>query len=124
MLAAESTPEIKERAAMELRIEIRAKPEKFQELYQTLQALVPLIRKAKGCLDCRISRNDADAEIFFLSTRWEHRTDLENYLNSLIGGALVGAIELLGENVKIGLGKTKPQEGIDALKKMRKSGLQ
>ena len=30
---------------MELTIEIRARPGKFQELYQTLQALLPTIRK-------------------------------------------------------------------------------
>ena len=107
---------------MELMIEIKAKEGKFHELYQTLQALVPMIRKAKGCLDCRISINNEEVEIFFLSTHWKHRADLENHLNSLIGGVLLGAIELLGEAVKVGLGKTKPLGGIDALKRMRKTG--
>ena len=109
---------------MELMIEIRAKPGKFHELYQTLQALVSMIRKAKGCLDCRIYKNDEEAEIFFLSTHWKHRANLENYLNSFIGGALLGAIELLGEAVKVRLGKNKPWKGIDALKRVRESGLE
>ncbi len=39
---------------MNLTIEVRAKPEKFQELYQTLQALLPTMRRENGCLESRI----------------------------------------------------------------------
>ena len=47
---------------MKLTVELRAKPEKTQELYQTLQALLPSIRKEKGCRGCRVWRDVEDEE--------------------------------------------------------------
>lgn len=41
------------------------RPEKNQELYPTLQALLPAIRKENGCRDCRVWRDVEDGEIFF-----------------------------------------------------------
>ncbi len=52
---------------MELTIEIKTKPGKFQELYQTLLGLLPTIRKGKGCKECRVYRDVEDGEVFFLS---------------------------------------------------------
>ena len=45
---------------MELAIEIKAKLGCFQELDQTLQSLLPTIRKEKGCRECRIYRDVED----------------------------------------------------------------
>jgi quinol monooxygenase YgiN len=39
---------------MELAIEIRAKPGNFQELDQTLEALLPTMRRDEGCRGCRV----------------------------------------------------------------------
>jgi quinol monooxygenase YgiN len=105
---------------MELTIEIRAKPGKFQELYQTLQALLPTIRKEKGCGDCRIYRDVEDGEIFSLSVHWEAQASLENYMRSSSGIALLGAIDLLSEKAGVKIGHDAPWEGIDTLKRMRK----
>jgi quinol monooxygenase YgiN len=63
---------------MELTIEIRTKPGKFQELYQTLIGLLPTIRKEKGCRECRIYRDVEDGEVFFLSGHWERQANLEH----------------------------------------------
>ena len=38
---------------MNLTVEIRAKPEKYHELYQTLQALLPTMRAEDGCRESR-----------------------------------------------------------------------
>ena len=62
---------------MKLTVELRARPEKTQELHQTLQALLPSIRKEKGCRDCRVWRDVEDNEIFFLAVDWETRGSLE-----------------------------------------------
>jgi len=86
---------------MELTIEMRAKPGKFQELYQSLQALLPTIRKAKGSSDCRIWRDVEDGEIFFLSVQWQSRATLEHYVRSSSGAALLGALDLLSETAKV-----------------------
>ncbi len=104
----------------ELTIEIRAKPARFHELYQTLQALLPTIRNEKGCRDCRIYRDVEDGEIFFLSVHWEGQESLEKYLQSSSGSALLGAIDLLSERAAVKIGHDGPWEGIDALKRIRK----
>jgi len=105
---------------MELTIEIRAKPGKFQELYQTLQALLPTIRKEKGCRECRIYRDVEDGEVFFLSVHLEAQANLEHYIRSTNGMALLGAIDLLSERAAFKTGHDAPWEGIDALKRIRK----
>jgi quinol monooxygenase YgiN len=106
---------------MELTIEMRVRPGKFQELYQTLQALLPTIRKEKGCRDCRISWEVEDGEILFLSVHWEAPASLEHYMQSVSGIALVGAIDVLSETAKVKFGQNGPWEGVDALKRIRKT---
>jgi quinol monooxygenase YgiN len=105
---------------MELMIEMRAKPGKFQELYQTLQALLPTIRKEKGCRDCRICRDVEDEEVFFITVNWQARARLEQYVRSGSGGALLGAVDLLSESAKVRFGHDSPWEEIDSLKRIRK----
>jgi len=104
---------------MELTIEIRTKPRKFQELYQTLLGLLPTIRKGKGCRECRIYRDVEDGEVFFLSGHWEAQTNLKHYLRSTNGLALLGAIDLLSERAAVKTGRDARWERIDVLKRMR-----
>lgn len=108
---------------MEIKIEIKVKAEKFQELYQTLQAILPTMRKEKGCRDCQICQDVEDINVFCLSVRWESRTDVENYMRSASGTALLGAMDLLGESVKVRIDRDAPWEGIDTLKRMRRKTL-
>jgi len=105
---------------MELTIEIRAKREHLQELGQTLQALLPTMRKEKGCRDCRISRDVEDGELFFLSAHWEAQASLEKHMRSGSGMALLGAIDLLSERAAVKIDHDARWEGIDTLKRMRK----
>lgn len=100
-------------------IQMKAKPEKEQELDQTLQALLPAIRGEKGCRACRVCRDLEDSGIFFLEADWETRASLEHFLNSLTGGALLGAVDLLGESAGAKVGNDV-WTGIEFLKRMRK----
>jgi len=104
---------------MELTIEMRAIPVKVQELYQTLQALLPTIRKEKGSRDCRINRDADDENVFFLVMNWEKKASLERYMQSGSGSALLGAVDLLSLTARVRFGKDSPWEGIDSLKRMR-----
>jgi len=104
---------------MKLTIEMKARQEKAQELDQTLHALLPAIRKEKGCLACRVCRDLEDSGKFFLEIDWDARASLEQFLNSLRGGALLGAIDLLSESPRVKLGSKEPLAGINNLKKMR-----
>lgn len=111
----------RERLSMELTIEIRARPGKYRELYQTLQAILPTIRREKGCRDCRIWLNVEDGEVFFVSVRWQARERLEHYVRSASGAALLGALDVLSETAKVRFGHDLPWEGIDSLRRMRKT---
>jgi quinol monooxygenase YgiN len=104
---------------MFLTIEIKAKPEKFQEIYQMLHALLPTIRREKGCRECRIYRDVEDGEIFLISVNWEARENLIHYMRSGSGSALLGAIDLLSDTSRVMTGKNSPWESIDVLKKMK-----
>ncbi len=85
-----------------------------------MQALLPTIRKEKGCRDCRIYRDVEDGEVFFLSGHWEAQANLEHYLRSTNGLALLGAIDLLSERTAVKTGQDAPWEGIDVLKRIIK----
>lgn len=104
---------------MELTIALRAKPEKTQELYQALQALLPTIRAEQGCRDCRVCRDIEDAEVFTLAVEWEKVANLENYVHSGGCSALLGAVDILSETSRVRFGQDKPWAGIDSLKRMR-----
>ena len=105
---------------MEVAIEIKAKPGNFQELDQTLEALLPTIRNEKGCRECRIYRDVEDGEIFFLWVQWESPTNLGHYMRSANGMALLGAIEMLSERAAVKKAHDAPWEGIGTLKRIRK----
>ncbi len=105
---------------MNLTLEFRAKPEKFQELYQSLQALLPTMRREEGCRESHIYRDVEDGEVFSLSIVWEDETKFENYMRSASGSALLGAVDLLSKAVRVRRGDNTPWEGIDVLKRMRK----
>lgn len=105
---------------MILTIQMNARPEKKQELDQTLHALLPAIRGEKGGPACRVCRDLEDSGIFFLEVDWNARASLEQFLNSLTGGALLGAIDLLSESARVRVGNNEPWQGIESLKRMRK----
>jgi len=104
---------------MELTIEMRARPGKVQELYQTLQALLPTIRSEKCARDCRVYQDVEDENVFFLVMNWEKKAGLEHYLQTGGGSALLGAVDLLSSTARVRLGKDSPWEGIESLKRMR-----
>ena len=104
---------------MTLTIEVRAKPGKASELYQTLQALLPTMRR-EGCLNCLVIQNAEEGEAFILSGDWEVLGDLETYIQSTSGSALLGAIDLLGKSTRVRIGSETGWEGIELLKRMRK----
>lgn len=105
---------------MTLTIEVRARSGRANELYQTLQALSPVIRKEKGCLKCQISRDMEDGEIYIVKSDWDIPESFELFIKSINGSALLGAVDLLGESSRIQIGKSANWEDIETLQKMRK----
>jgi quinol monooxygenase YgiN len=108
-------------AIMTLTIEVRAKPEKVNELYQTLQAIIPTMRREKGCLNCRISQDMEDGENYVLSSDWDAESSFGGYIKSNSGIALLGASNMLAQSTRIQVGSGAKWEGTEALKKIWRS---
>lgn len=106
---------------MNLIIEFRAKPDKFNELYQTLQALLPTMRREDGCRESRIYRDVEDDDVFFISSYWVDAGKFKAYMLSTGGITLLGAIDLLSKSVRVRMGSDSPWGGIEVLKRMRKN---
>jgi quinol monooxygenase YgiN len=106
---------------MTLTIEVRAHPGKVNELYQTLQALLPTMSKEIGCQARRVSRDKEDGELFLLYSEWDTPGSFDGYLRSGSGSALLGAIDLLSESARFRTGSNEEWNGIDALRRIRKA---
>lgn len=106
---------------MTLTIEVRAQPGKINELYQTLQALLPTMRKEIGCQACRVTRDVENGELFLLASEWDVPGSFEGYLRSGSGSALLGAIDLLGESARVRTGADERWEEIETLRRIRKA---
>lgn len=106
---------------MTLTIEVRAKTGKINELYQTLQALLPTMRKEMGCQSSHVSRDVEDGELFYFSSEWDAPGSFEGYVRSGSGSALLGAIDLLGESARFRTGGDEKWNGIDVLRRIRKA---
>jgi len=108
---------------MTLTIEVRSKPGKINEIYQTLQALTPTIRREKGCLNCRVSQDMEDGEVYVLCSDWDAEASFEGHIKSASGGALLGAIKTLGQSARIQLGSDAKWEGVETLMQIRRKTL-
>ncbi len=105
---------------MTLTIEVKSKPGKISELYQTLQALLPTMRQEKGCMNCRVAQDLDDDGVYFLSSDWDGQASFEGYVKSTSGIALLGAIKTLGQSTRIQLGSDAKWEGIETLMQIRR----
>ncbi len=104
---------------MTLTIEVRAKAEKSDELYQALVALLPTMREEPGCLGCRVTKGE-NGDTYSLTNEWEQKKNFENYMRSISGSALLGAIDLLGDSAKVKF-DTSGWEDISVLKWIRQA---
>jgi quinol monooxygenase YgiN len=86
---------------MTVTFEVKALAGKLEELYQTLQALLPTMRDEKGCRDCRVSRDVESGEVFLFISDWELKSSFDGYMHSDNGRVLLGAVKLLGESARI-----------------------
>jgi len=103
-----------------LTIEVRSMPGKINELFQTLLALLPTMRKEKECLNCRVSQDFEDGDVYVLSSDWGEETNFEGYIKSASGGALLGALKTLGQSTRIQLGSDAKWEGVETLIQIRR----
>ena len=94
-------------------------PEKRKELLQTVHPLIGLIREEKGCISCRLFKDDEDENSFALVEEWETQEDLDNHLRSDRFGVLLGAKSLLSKPFEFKLNGVSYTSGMEAVKAAR-----
>jgi len=95
-------------------------PEKRKELLQTVHPLIALIREEKGCISCRLFKDDEDENSFALIEEWENQEDLDNHLRSDRFGVLLGAKSLLREPHEIKINTVSYSAGIETVNAARR----
>ena len=95
-------------------------PEKRKELLQTVHPLIVLIREERGCISCRLFKDDEDENSFALVEEWETQEDLDNHLRSDRFAVLLGAKSLLREPPETKINTVSYSAGMEAVGAARK----
>jgi quinol monooxygenase YgiN len=80
---------------IEFKVEMDVRPEKRNELEQTLMSLVADMREESGCRRVDLHRRVQDEHRYYVISEWESREHLDVYLQSERCGALLGTKILL-----------------------------
>jgi len=105
---------------MDLFIEMKAKTGKFQELVHALTALMPALQATQEFeARSRIYQDTIDREQLLLSLQFQDAEELRRCMSSDHGGAIVGAISLLGEKIRVRIDTENHWQGFEALKQLR-----
>ena len=78
------------------------------------------MRQEKACLNCRVSQDFEDGDVYVLSSDWGTEINFEGYIKSASGGVLLGAIKTLGQSTRIQLGSDAKWEGVETLIQIRR----
>jgi quinol monooxygenase YgiN len=84
-----------------LTVKMDVRPEKRDELFQTLFALMQQTRKERGCLNCHAYLSIEDENHINLVEAWESQEDLDYYLRSDRFSVLIGTRSLLNKPPEI-----------------------
>lgn len=88
--------------AVNVILEVKAKPEKVDELKQVLKTILPDTREYQGCMGVKVLLNQDEPLNIVLLENWESRQDYESYLAwRSETGALQKLAELLSQEPNI-----------------------
>lgn len=105
---------------MDLFIEMKTKTGKFQELVHALTALMPALQTTKGCnVRSCIYQDVQEREQLLIMIRCQDVEELRRCMSSDHGGAIVGAISLLGEKIRVRIDTENHWQGLETLKQLR-----
>jgi len=86
---------------------------------QTLQTLLHLIQKEKGCISYRYYQDMENENAFILASEWVREEDLDNHLRSKHFKVLEGVVNLLSEPPKIQFNAVVNTGDMDSIKAQR-----
>ena len=96
-----------------------SRPEKSLELRQTLEALMTLTRKDKGCLSHNVFKDIEDDNILSLVEVWENQDDLNRHLRSDRLTVLMGTTSLMAQPPEIMISEVSVSSGWEAIEAVR-----
>ncbi|MGD8262872.1 MAG: putative quinol monooxygenase [Desulfobacterales bacterium] len=100
-------------------MKMKALPEKFFELKQTLQALIEPTRKEKGCLSHYVFQDIENENNLCLFEMWQSQVDLDEHLRSDQFTVLVGTKILLSQAPEITISEVPNSSGWKAVEAVR-----
>ncbi|MFC1877265.1 putative quinol monooxygenase [Thermodesulfobacteriota bacterium] len=101
------------------RIKLIAHSAKRKEVSLTLDALQKMIRRTKGCLDCRILISCDNENEFFLVEEWESRKLLDVHLQSELFAVLLGIRPLLRKSLQMNVDTIAKREKNEIVESVR-----
>lgn len=104
---------------MIIRMILNAHPEKHLEVLQTLLSLMKPVRKEPGCRSCYAFYDIDDKNRFTLLEEWETQKDMDNHIQSLQFGVLLGTKALLSEPPRIRIHTVSQTWGMDSVQALR-----
>lgn len=103
-----------------LMVRLMAKPEKFEELHQALEGLVPEISLQPGCLEAKLSWEAFGGSRFLLLYMgWRDAEAVFRHLASEEFRILLGAVRLLSVTVEFESNSAKSVQVLDAVRKVQ-----
>ena len=98
-----------------LTVKMNVRPEKRDEMVQTLFALIQQTRKEMGCLNCHAYLSIEDENHINLVEAWESQEDLDYYLRSDRFSVLIGTRSLLNKPPEIRIIAASHTAGMEAV---------
>ena len=95
---------------LNLKITIRSKKSKKNELLLTCRLISERTLKEKGCSSCTVGQNSDDEDIIVLEQRWEKKRFLTEYFRSYHFRALLGAMKWLGRSYDLNIDRVAKEE--------------
>jgi quinol monooxygenase YgiN len=92
-----------------------------RELLQALVDWAEATRRAQGNVRAGVAEDVEVEAAFELVAEWQREEDLEAHLLSDTFGVLVGAAQVLAFSVRLNVGRTVEEYGLDVIKKRREA---
>ena len=80
---------------VEITIKMTVRPQKRKELLLTFRDMIKTVREQKGCLGCMVCLDMEHRYRLKLIGVWETQESLDDYMNTKLYSAMLGAIRLL-----------------------------
>ncbi len=102
-----------------LKITFNALPEKYNELEQTLYSMSRDLEKMPGFQHAELWRDSKKNDRLYMTSHWEDRQKLDDYLRLDAFSALMGSRILLATPPSVAIDSVMSREGMEAVEKAR-----